>query len=102
MNETDPPPPADQGFDDFLAKLYEKATAYDGPVVLAHGDNHVLLIDNPWVEESPDVYDPPVYNLTRVQTYGQSNIHWIKVYVDPKSDNVFKFEPHIVEANELE
>jgi hypothetical protein len=38
-------------------------------------------------------------NLTRVQTFGSPNIHWIRVTVDSSSREVFTFHPMIVEAN---
>ncbi len=93
------PDPSTPGFQNFLVKFYEKSKEYGKPVVIAQGDSHVLLIDNPFDEESPDKFDPPVMNVTRVQTFGQDNIHWIEVIVDPKSDNVFTFVPHIIKAN---
>jgi len=40
-----------------------------------------------------------IANLTRVETFGSPNVHWIKVDVDPTSRNVFTFHPMIVEAN---
>ncbi len=58
-----------------------------GPVVLAHGDFHELLIDHPFAD---------LPNVTRVQTYGEEIDHWIEVHVDPRDDQVFSFEPHKV------
>jgi hypothetical protein len=49
--------------------------------------------------------DPPapnpaqVENFTRVETFGSPDTHWIRVSVDPNSDNVFSFELEIVDAN---
>lgn len=40
-----------------------------------------------------------VPNLTRLETFGQVNVHWVKVSVDPNSRNVFTFEPMIVPGN---
>ena len=35
------------GFTEFKAALEAEATAFDGPVVLVHGDSHTFRIDRP-------------------------------------------------------
>ena len=40
-----------------------------------------------------------VENLTRVETFGENDNHWLKVTVDPTSPNVFVFDQRIVAAN---
>ena len=40
-----------------------------------------------------------VRNITRVQTFGSPNVHWVKVYVDARSREVFTFVPMIVPGN---
>jgi hypothetical protein len=40
-----------------------------------------------------------VANLTRVETFGSPNIHWIRVTVDPKTRILFNLEPMIVPGN---
>jgi hypothetical protein len=40
-----------------------------------------------------------VANLTRVETFGSPNIHWIRVTVDPKTRSLFNLEPMIVPGN---
>jgi len=40
-----------------------------------------------------------VPNLTRLETFGSPNVHWVKVTVDPRSRNLFRFEPMIVPGN---
>ena len=75
------------GFTAVLDRLRDRAAAYGKPVVLAQGDFHELLIDHP-------LADLP--NVTHVQTYGEEIDHWIEVRVDPRSGEVFSFEPHTV------
>ena len=82
--------PAD-GFEAFLDAFVPRAAAFDGPVVLAHGDFHYLIIDEPF-EAAP--------NVTRVQTFGAEVEHWLEVVVDPTSDEVFEFVEHEVAAAE--
>lgn len=77
------------GFKAFLDRLEARAQQYARPVVLAHGDDHFFFVDQ------------PLRNLlfSRVQTYGEGLVHWVKVHVDPKSSGVFSIEQKIVRSN---
>jgi len=77
------------GFQGFLTRLQTRAQQYARPVVLAHGDDHFFVMDQ------------PISNLlvTRLQTYGETLVHWVKVLVDPRSSGVFKIEQKIVRSN---
>ena len=48
--------------------------------------------------------DQPLSNLlfSRLQTYGETQVHWVKVRVDPKSSGVFSIEQKIVRSNLLD
>ncbi|MDJ0677584.1 MAG: hypothetical protein QNJ36_19745 [Calothrix sp. MO_167.B42] len=78
------------GFNAFLTKLQERTLQYKKPVILAHGDFHEYLVDKPFAN---------LPNFTRVQTFGSSQVHWIKVNVEPKSGHVFSFIQKIVPEN---
>ena len=82
--------PERAGFNRFLKLLSEKVQEFGRPVILAHGDFHFYLLDRPL---------PGVNNFTRVQTFGADEVNWIRVTVDPKSAEVFKIEPVVVEEN---
>lgn len=82
------------GFEAFLAALEHRAAAYGRPVVLAHGDSHFFRVDKPRLLNRPFLR-----NLTRVETFGAGNVHWIRVGVDPRSEQVFRFEPQLVDGN---
>jgi hypothetical protein len=77
------------GFQAFLARLETRAQQYGRPVVLAHGDDHFFFVDQPLSN----------LLLSRVQTYGETLVHWVKVRVDPKSSGVFTIEQKIVKSN---
>lgn len=81
--------PERAGFDVFLAKLQSLVLASGKTVILAQGDSHVLVIDQPF----------PTVRFTRLQTFGEDQIHWVKIGVDPKSANFFTIQPRIVAAN---
>jgi hypothetical protein len=77
------------GFQAFLARLTMRAREYGRPVMLAHGDDHFFILDQPL----------PNLLFSRLQTYGEGLVHWVKVRVDPKSTGVFSIEQKIVKSN---
>jgi len=81
------------GYEAFLAALESRAEAYGKPVVLAHGDSHFFRVDKPQLLSRTFLR-----NFTRVETFGAANAHWIRVTVDPRSDEVFSFEQEIVDG----
>ena len=81
------------GFTEFKAALEEAVRAFDGPVVLVHGDSHTFRIDKPVISEGRPL------NFTRVETFGSPDVHWVRATVDARDDEVFSFEPEIVEEN---
>lgn len=83
------------GFMEFLTALENHTKAYAKPVVLAHGDSHYFRIDKPVLVNSG--FLP---NFTRVETFGSSKVHWLRVQVNPKSEEVFTITQEIVEAEE--
>jgi hypothetical protein len=40
-----------------------------------------------------------VEHFTRVETFGESDNHWLRVTVDPTNPNVFTFDQRLVTAN---
>jgi len=83
-----------RGFEEFLATLEARVAAFGKPVVLAHGDSHFFRVDKPQL-----LAKPFLNNLTRVETFGAGNVHWIRVRVDPMSPEVFSFAAEIVDGN---
>ena len=84
-----PGDPMRAGFDAFLAKLQALVVASGKTVILAQGDSHVLIIDQPF----------PTVRFTRLQAFGEDKVHWVKIRVDPKASNIFTILPRIVSAN---
>lgn len=76
------------GFREFLAQLHEETQAFDGRVVLVHGDTHRHQVNQPMRDPvSQDV----VKNFTRVATFGWPFFGWIKATVDAADPQVFRF-----------
>lgn len=94
------------GFNDFLEKLLLLARNYNRAVVLSHGDSHAFRVDRPrfvpWYR-NPDAVNEKdnlqIPKLTRIEVFGDSEVHWVKVRIDPDSPEVFSFSPQLVPAN---
>jgi hypothetical protein len=89
------------GFGDFLRALRDQTVAFRKPVVYVHGDSHYFRIDKPL----ENAQGQRVENFTRLETFGDhqengnNDVNWVKVTVDPRSREVFSFQPEIVPAN---
>jgi hypothetical protein len=84
------------GFNAMLAALERETVAFGKPVVLVHGDSHYFRIDQPLMGSKSH---RRVENFTRVETFGNPDVHWIDVRVDWRDPNVFTFRPRYVEKN---
>ena len=121
LAETDGLP---DGFQTFLIALRDASKAFRKPVAYVHGDSHYFRIDKPFYDSAPP--DPPasggsaialhLENFTRVETFGdqqlteagapadpddKNSVHWVKVFVDPDSREVFSYQPQTVPANRV-
>lgn len=85
-----------QGFNSMLKVIEEETLAWQKPVVLVHGDSHYFRIDQPLVGTRSR---RRIENFMRVETYGNPDMHWIRVRVDWRDPNVFQFHPQIVRKN---
>jgi hypothetical protein len=98
LKETDTSP---DGYQAFLTALRDEAVAFGKPVVAVHGDSHYFRIDKPLL----DAAGRRVQNFTRVETFGDhqendnNDVQWVRVDVDPRSREVFSFQPQIIAAN---
>ena len=83
--------PAVSGYRHFMSKLVEQTEQYAGQVLFVHGDTHFFKLDKP-------LYSPTklLPNFTRLQTFGSPSLHWVRVFVEPASANVFTVHPVIV------
>lgn len=84
------------GFNEMLAVIEDRTVAYGRPVVLVHGDSHYFRIDQPLVGRRSK---RRIENFTRVETYGNPDVHWLEVTVDWRNPNVFDFERRLVRKN---
>jgi hypothetical protein len=98
LAETDAQP---DGFQDYLLALRDEVIAFHKPVAYVHGDSHYHRVDKPLL----DSLGRRIENFTRVETFGDNqangtnDVNWLRVSVDPRSREVFAYQPQIVPAN---
>lgn len=89
--------PSDIGLRDTLNTLAAESKAYGRPVLLIHGDSHVLVIDRPLLEAgtrtTPGQTGAVLTNVTRLEVMGAADVGAVEVTVDPASPDVFRFRP---------
>jgi len=100
LAETDGQP---DGFQDFLLALRDEVIAFRRPVAYVHGDSHYPRVDKPFL----DAQGRRLENFTRVETFGDNagngtnDVNWLKVTVNPRSREVFSYQPMVVPANRV-
>lgn len=85
-----------KGFAQFLRVITDEARAWAKPVLLVHADEHRYRLEV-GVQLLPD--EPPLPNVTRLETFGEWNVHGALVCVDPGSPQLFLCGPLIVPGN---
>jgi hypothetical protein len=86
------------GFAGFRDALRRETIAFGKPVVLVHGDSHYFRIDKPlYIEEGNE--ENRVLNFTRVETFGDKDVHWVRATVDTSDPEVFSYQPEMVNEN---
>lgn len=87
---------SENGYTYFFNELVVETSSFDGQVLLVHGDSHYFKMDKAILlnaDGDPDAEEPLMPNFTRVEVFGNVDNSWILVKVDPRSTNVFTFEP---------
>lgn len=88
-----------RGFNEMLRVIEDETVAFGKPVVFVHGDSHYFRIDQPLVSSKSG---RRIENFTRVETFGNPDVHWILGAVDSRDPNVFQFERRLVKKNLLQ
>ena len=84
------------GYRDSLAAFTRGAQAWGKPVLLIQGDSHVLKFDQPLKVPGGRATLP---NVFRLQVMGESEVHAVRVTVDPADPSVFGIKPLMVWEN---
>ena len=92
-------PPGDSGrsgFEEFLGSLEAQMLAFPKPVVLVHGDTHYFRIDKPLRNSETR---SRIVHLTRVESFGVPDVHWVRATVQQANPNVFVFDPVLLSTD---
>ena len=91
-----PLPSRPAAFDEYVEALAEELESYDKPVVFLHGDTHLFRIDKPlYSRKTERLFE----NFTRVETFGDPNTHWVRITVDEREPQLFRFDAQIIREN---
>ena len=89
-------PEAGKGFYAFLEILEQEVVHFGKPVLLVHGDSHYFRYDKPLLNRKTQ---KRLENFTRLEAFGASDVHWVRVLVNVKDPNVFSIRQELVKAN---
>lgn len=90
--------PETSGFTGFLETIEAEARAFAKPVLLVHSDAHRYRLEHGMSFRRGGESLP---NVTRLETFGATNIHAVIITVDPASPQVFLAGPLLVPGNAL-
>ncbi len=94
--EAKPKSKSRKGFEAFHRTLLKEVIAFGKPVIVAHGDSHYFRYDKPLTHPKTG---KRIEQFTRLENFGDRDIHWVKVIVDPTDSNVFSIKPKLIPAN---
>ena len=83
------------GFNDTLNALKRNSIAWGKPVLLIHGDQHHLVIDQPLIGPGRQ----RIMNVTRLMVHGASEVHATLVTIDTNEADLFSFTPVYIQEN---
>jgi hypothetical protein len=87
----------DVAYQNILTALQRLTLAFGKQVLLINGDSHEFLVDKP-LQKDPKGKNA-ISNFTRIQVFGENEMHAVKITVNPSSTGLFQIEPLLVEAN---
>jgi hypothetical protein len=82
-----------KAFEPFISTLEEEAETFPGRVVIAHGDSHHFIVDQPLRRRTTG---KRLENVLRLEVPGSPDVGWVRVSVTPDARNPFQFDPYTV------
>jgi hypothetical protein len=92
------PDKGSEGFVTFLKELQKLVEDYKRPVLLINGDSHEFKVDKP-LYINPETKET-ILNFTRMQVFGEAEMHAVKVDVNPKNPTLFEIHQFWVPENQ--
>jgi hypothetical protein len=86
--------PRQSGFTNLLDAMEKGASAFGKPVLVINGDEHFIEL-----KPMRNSRGQPIPNMLKLMVYGETDVHAVRVIVDPDSAGVFGFVPLIVPEN---
>jgi hypothetical protein len=83
---------AHNGYRELLTTLRDETLTFKGEVLLVHGDTHWQRVDQPLRHPETKL---PLANFTRAETFGYPIMGWVKVIIDDRDPQLFRFEVHL-------
>ncbi len=83
------------GLSDFHALLKKRVPAFNGQVLLVHGDAHFFKVDKPLRHSNGKAADELVRNFTRVNIFGSPDVAVVRILVDPTQPDLFTIRPFL-------
>ena len=83
------------GFNDTMNAFKRLAIALGKPVLLIHGDQHHLVIDQPLIGPGRQ----RIMNVTRIMVHGDTEVHGTLVMVDTDDPDLFSYKPVYIPEN---
>jgi hypothetical protein len=74
-----------RGYQTLLAALAQETSAFDGAVLLGHGDTHIHRVDQPLKQPQSGKL---LANFTRAEVFGSPDVNWLRVRVVESGDRV--------------
>lgn len=91
---------ADKGTDGFthiIAQLATLTKNFARPVLLVNGDSHRFLVDKPLFADKNRT--KTLMNFTRVQVFGEYDVHAVAIHFDPENPVLFYVKQLIIPGN---
>ena len=79
---------AGEGSREELFLMEDETIVFGKPVLTIMGDSHTVRIDKPILGAKTG---RPLENFTRLEVPGSSEVHWVRVRVDPARRQIFGF-----------
>ena len=86
--------PYASGYNDTIQAIERGAKIFDRPLLYIHGDEHRFVVDR-----LRGTNYKPISKAKRLQVYGETQVHGVRVIVDPDTPGVFGYIPLIVPEN---
>ena len=80
---------AEDGARDSFFVIEDEVITFKRPVLLIHGDSHEFHYDKPLIGARSGL---TIDNLIRVEVPGSTDVHWVRVTVDPARTQLFGVE----------